>query len=316
MRILVAEDDAAQLCVLEELLVAWGYDVLKARDGGEAWQILTLEDAPTLAIVDWQMPDVYGPEICRRYRELFSSRPAYFILITGKGSQEDLIAGLDAGADDYVTKPFVLEDLRARVQVGVRTIELQERLAGYAKELEQEIGERKRAEEAVRRAHAGLETLVRERTAELAVTNRQLQEEIAERKSAEYAVRESEARLHAMLQSANDAIISVDSKASIVSWNKGAQEMFGYEAEEALGKSVTMLIPDQGRDSYLDGMRRMRRSGQYDAIGKPLEIQGLKKDGSIFPVENTVSKWRVGDDRYFDQYHSRQHRAQALGGPG
>lgn len=124
MRILIAEDDPVSCRVLEAMLVKWGYDTVTARNGIEAWQILQSKDAPRLVILDWMMPGMNGPEICQNARELPDSQVTYIILLTARDRREDIIAGLQAGADDYVTKPFDREELRARLQVGARILEL------------------------------------------------------------------------------------------------------------------------------------------------------------------------------------------------
>ena len=136
MRILIAEDDLVSRRVLECSLVKWGYDVLAFSDGVEACQALQREEAPKLAILDWMMPKMDGVQICRELRQDPHLQSIYIILLTAKGRSEDVVAGLQAGADDYITKPFCPEELRARVQVGLRIVELQGKLCGRAKELE------------------------------------------------------------------------------------------------------------------------------------------------------------------------------------
>ena len=120
MRILIADDDAILRRVLEAALVKWGYDVVVTCDGTQAWQALQREDAPQLAILDWMMPGMDGIELCRKIREAPNLKPTYVIILTAKGSREDIVAGLEAGADDYITKSFDHEELRARVSVGAR----------------------------------------------------------------------------------------------------------------------------------------------------------------------------------------------------
>ena len=136
MRILIAEDDAVSRRTLEVYLTRWRYEVVIATDGAEAWRVLEGTDAPKLSILDWMMPGMDGIEICRRVRELPRVTPSYLMLLTARGAHEDIIRGLDAGADDYVTKPFDHDELRARVRVGVRVAELQTNLADRVSELE------------------------------------------------------------------------------------------------------------------------------------------------------------------------------------
>jgi phosphoserine phosphatase RsbU/P len=129
MRVLIAEDDRISRRFLEHSLAAWNYDVLATADGDEAWSALEAPDAPRLAILDWIMPGLEGTEICTRLRQRTEPIPTYIIILTSRSTKEDIVAGLRAGADDYLTKPFDAEELRARVQVGVRLLELQQRLA-------------------------------------------------------------------------------------------------------------------------------------------------------------------------------------------
>jgi phosphoserine phosphatase RsbU/P len=136
VRVLIADDDRTSRRVLEARLREWGHAVVAAGDGNEAWQVLQAADAPALAILDWQMPGMDGTEVCRHVRARTTGRPTYIILLTSLGRKEDIVHGLEAGADDYVTKPFDPAELRARVQVGTRVLELQSELAARVQELE------------------------------------------------------------------------------------------------------------------------------------------------------------------------------------
>lgn len=129
MEILIAEDDAVSRRLLEICLLRWGYEVVTAKDGIEALEILSRENRPPLAILDWMMPGLDGVEVCRRVRQSQALLPSHIILLTARNGKADIVHGLDAGADDYISKPFDREELRARVQVGVRLVELQWKLA-------------------------------------------------------------------------------------------------------------------------------------------------------------------------------------------
>jgi DNA-binding response OmpR family regulator len=141
MRILVAEDDTVSRQRLGALLARWGHEVTMTGTGNEAWQSLQAVDAPSLALLDWEMPGVPGPEVCRRAREAAPRAALYLILLTGRTSREDTIAGLESGADDYLTKPFDPAELRARIGVGIRVLELQQELARRVVELERAVAE-------------------------------------------------------------------------------------------------------------------------------------------------------------------------------
>ncbi len=136
MRALIADDDRATTAILATTLERWNIEVAVAYDGNAAWDLLGAGDGPSLAILDWMMPGLEGLELCRRIRQEPSLAHMYVILLTGRDSRTDLVAGLDAGADDYVVKPFDIEELRARVNVGVRVLTLQERLAERVTELQ------------------------------------------------------------------------------------------------------------------------------------------------------------------------------------
>ena len=128
MRILIAEDDPISLVLLQALLNQWGYEVIVTHDGNEAWQVLQADMAPRLAILDWEMPGMDGPALCHQVRERRGSPYTYIILLTARTKREDLIAGMEAGADDYVTKPFDAHELRVRLRAGRRILDLQDAL--------------------------------------------------------------------------------------------------------------------------------------------------------------------------------------------
>lgn len=136
MKILIADDDPAARLILEERLTNWGYNVIAFSEGSSAFTALRADDSPRLAILDWVMPGMDGVEICRQVRKLTTAVPHYLILLATKNSKEEIVQGLQAGADDYITKPFDRDDLHARVQVGTRTVELQRGLARRVTELE------------------------------------------------------------------------------------------------------------------------------------------------------------------------------------
>jgi phosphoserine phosphatase RsbU/P len=139
MKILVAEDQVVSRHILVGNLCKWGYEVTAVEDGTQAWEALQAEDAPQVAVLDWLMPGMDGIEICRQIRQRPQPRPTYLILLTARRGQEDKIHGLQAGADDYITKHFDHEELRARVQVGFRVLELQVALAERVRELEEAL---------------------------------------------------------------------------------------------------------------------------------------------------------------------------------
>jgi len=136
MRALIADDDRTTTTILSRALARWNLDVTVAHDGAAAWEALTVDDPPSLAILDWMMPSIDGIEICRRIRQDPARAHMYLMLLTSRDTRADVVVGLDSGADDYLVKPFDTEELRARVHVGIRVATLQERLAERVVELQ------------------------------------------------------------------------------------------------------------------------------------------------------------------------------------
>ena len=146
MKILVAEDDRVTRRILEASLAGWDYEVASCGDGAEAWEVLQGSDSPELVLLDWMMPVMDGPQVCRRVRESADLSSVYIILLTAKGRPEDIIEGLQAGADDYVSKPFDGEELRVRVGVGERVVNMQSdrvrrETESYVRRLEHTVAE-------------------------------------------------------------------------------------------------------------------------------------------------------------------------------
>ena len=127
MRILVAEDESVSRRLLERLLESWGHEVVGCIDGEQAWEILGQPGAPRLVIMDWMMPGLSGIEVCQRIRSREQGDQFYILLLTARGETSDLVDGLKAGANDYVTKPYNPAELEARIYVGVRWMTLQAR---------------------------------------------------------------------------------------------------------------------------------------------------------------------------------------------
>ena len=138
-RVLIAEDDAVSRCLIETFLTGWGFEVHATADGNATLEILEREDAPQLVMLDWMMPGLSGVQICRRLRARARLIPSYVILLTSRGSPEDIVEGLEAGADDYICKPFNSEELRARIRNGARLLDLQSKLQDRVLELEEAL---------------------------------------------------------------------------------------------------------------------------------------------------------------------------------
>jgi two-component system NtrC family sensor kinase len=134
MRILMAEDETVSRRLLQSYLQKWGHEVVVANDGAEAWRLFEQSHFP-LVISDWMMPELDGVDLIRRIRATERSGHVYVILLTGRSQKEDVVEGMEAGADDFVTKPFDRDELRVRLQVGERVCELERRLAEQTREL-------------------------------------------------------------------------------------------------------------------------------------------------------------------------------------
>jgi phosphoserine phosphatase RsbU/P len=135
-RILVADDDPVSQRLVVLTLEKWGYEVIAVNNGSDAWRCLQGDERPSIAILDWMMPGMTGLEICQRAQQGVETASVYLILLTARGDRADLVRGLEAGANDFVIKPYDRDELRARVQVGMRVAELRASLAQRVKELE------------------------------------------------------------------------------------------------------------------------------------------------------------------------------------
>ncbi|MBI5531687.1 MAG: diguanylate cyclase [Deltaproteobacteria bacterium] len=135
MRVLIADDEPLSSLILEHALVEWGYEVISARDGDEAWSVLQGSEPPRMAVLDWMMPGRDGLNIIRGLRDPPRDPYTYLLLLTARSHHEDLIQAMEAGADDFLAKPFDPEELRVRLRAGRRIVELQEQLVAAREEL-------------------------------------------------------------------------------------------------------------------------------------------------------------------------------------
>jgi diguanylate cyclase (GGDEF)-like protein/PAS domain S-box-containing protein len=233
MRILIAEDEAISRRMLESTLTKWGYEVVMVADGTQAWSVLQNEDAPALAILDVMMPGIDGIEVCRKLRQLPQHVPVYVILLTAKSAKENVIAGLEAGADDYIAKPFHRDELRARIEVGTRVLKLQRSLADHVVELNAALAERERAEK---------------------------------------SLRESERRYRHLVESSQGLICTHDLDGLLLSVNPAAARILNYDPTEMVGRSLRDFIaPPQGHlfDVYLKRIKQQPTdSGLMKVIGR------------------------------------------------
>src|SRR5262249_8558139 len=136
VRVLIAEDDAVSNDMLSFLLRQWGYQTVSTRDGAEAWEALQQNNPPPLAILDWLMPQLDGIELCRRARAHPDRKRLYLNMLTSMTRPDEIVAGLQSGADDYVIKPFKAPELHARIDAGARMVALQAELGQRVSELQ------------------------------------------------------------------------------------------------------------------------------------------------------------------------------------
>ena len=136
MRAVVADDDRGTATIVMNLLRQSNLDVAVAHDGNAAWELLTTAPAPALAIIDWMMPGIDGLELCRRIKREPALAKTHVILLTAKNDQQDVVAAIQSGADDYIVKPFKFEELRTRVHAGIRLAALQERVVTSVADLQ------------------------------------------------------------------------------------------------------------------------------------------------------------------------------------
>lgn len=128
MKILIADDEAVSRRMLQGMLEKWGYEVIAVSDGDQAWEKLKMPEAPRIALLDWMMPGQNGVEICRALRKQRPEPYTYILLLTAKDAKESVVEGLESGADDYLTKPFNPQELKARIRVGLRLLDLEDNL--------------------------------------------------------------------------------------------------------------------------------------------------------------------------------------------
>jgi phosphoserine phosphatase RsbU/P len=139
MKILLAEDDDVSARLMTMRLTQWGYEVICVSDGIQACEALREKTAPQLALIDWMMPEMDGVEVCRQVRASLVDSPLYLILLTARGAQEDIVRGMEGGADDYIVKPFHPQELKVRLGAGTRMIQLQNTLKERVTELQEAL---------------------------------------------------------------------------------------------------------------------------------------------------------------------------------
>lgn len=137
MKVLLAEDEPVTRRLLQAQMTRFGFEVVPVNDGLEAWTVLQGPDAPSLVVLDWNMPGLDGPDVCRKIRESVRVGYTYMLLVTARNAKSDVVQGLSAGADDFISKPVDPDELHARLRTGERIVRLEQRLASQVKELQE-----------------------------------------------------------------------------------------------------------------------------------------------------------------------------------
>jgi signal transduction histidine kinase len=230
VKILIADDSVVSHAILQSALSKWGYEVVGVTNGTEALAALQSDDAPPLAILDVQMPGMDGTEVCQALRKTPRPTPTYIILLTANADKAAAVAGLEAGADDYVTKPFDHGELRARVQVGVRMVELQGSLAKHIRVLQDAFVQLER------------------NSTTLTQLNGKMLKEISDRTRAEEELRLQKILLESQSQASLDGVLVISAEGKIISLNHHFIEIWGI-ADEVLatrsGAAALQAIADK-----------------------------------------------------------------------
>jgi len=313
--ILVVDETATSLKLLTDLLVAEGYDA-RAADSGERALAAVAARAPELILLDLHRPGLDGMEVFRRLKTRPESRDIPVVFVSSSGDIADRVESLRAGAVDYLSKPINRDELLARVKSQLELRRLQRQSAQQAddlrranEQLERELAERQafaatvvslnQQAEASRLSALELMDEAVEAKIQLESAIQELRREIAERGQADAALRESEAHYRAVMESANDAIISSDGAGIIRDWNSAAERLFGYSESEATGRPVAMLVPEHLRDRHLQGIQQRRNGPSSSLLGLRMELEGRRKDGREFPIELSISEWSTPAGRHF-----------------
>lgn len=139
MKILIAEDEYTTRLMVQVCLENWGYSIESVEDGKKAWDIINQINPPQIAVLDWEMPGISGIDLCRKIKSLDRSSPIHVILLTARDSKNDISQGFEAGADDYITKPFNDDELGARIRVAERIVTIQSSLNSSLEELREAL---------------------------------------------------------------------------------------------------------------------------------------------------------------------------------
>lgn len=243
MKVLIADDDRISRLKLQTMLTSWGYEVTPVQSGIEALEVLSLDNSPRLAVLDWMMPGMHGIDVVREIRKKPRSVPPYLILLTSLDSTDDIVRGLDAGADDYIKKPFKPQEFRARLQAGSRIVELQTALDQRITQAEQAL---------------------------------------LARKQAEAALQKSEERSRLLFATIPHPIWVYDPETlDFIEVNEAAMTLYGYNREEFLAMKLTELRPPEEVERFIADVRSPRPQKQFSGQWKHVTKDGRNLDVEI-----------------------------------
>jgi PAS domain S-box-containing protein len=286
--VLVVDDDLIMRVLMRESLEQAGFVVEEAKDGSRALELFA-RVRPDVVLLDVIMPGMDGFDTCAALRQLPGGKRTPVLMTTGLDDVESIDRAYQVGATDFIMKPINWLILSHRVRYMLRASQAIEDL--YA------------SQEALRRAHADMETQVEERTAELSKANELLRQEIAQHQQAQEALRESEERSRLIIDTALDAVITVDADGVIIDWNAQAEAIFGWPRHEAIGRRLAeTLIPAQYREAHSKGMRHFLATGKGSMFNKRIEITALHRDGHEFLVEVAISPLRMRETFTFSAF--------------
>jgi PAS domain S-box-containing protein len=295
-RILVVDDDPQLLATVRKFLQPWGLHLTTLSRPAQFWETLEAV-APDLLILDIKMPDVNGIELCQIVRNDARWGSLPIIVLTAYTDHETINQVFAAGADDFISKPIVGPELITRITNRLERINL---LKNMALLQQHEVIKREQAEIALRKVKDELEMRVAERTAELVSVNDRLSSELSERKQIEEALRISQMRFAGILDIADDAVISVDGKQTITLFNQGAEKIFGYTAEEAIGQPLDLLLPSRFATPHRQHVVDFAGSeSEARRMGERREIFGRRKNEEEFPAEASISKLKLKEETIF-----------------
>ena len=308
--IVIAEDSYTQAVRLKLILEEANYEVLTGKNGSESLAIIK-ERRPSLVISDILMPLMDGFELCKSIKTDDELKSIPVVLLTTLSELVSILHALESGADYYLTKPYTKEYLLSRVEailnIGkddsvenkklakITSADNSANIASNSKQVvsllmsiyENALEQNRvlsKTQEQLEELNGHLNQKVYERT-------QALQQEIEFRKTAEEDIRKSELKFRSIIESAVDAIIIGDAEGKVLLWNKGAELMFGYNAEEIVGRSIAAIVPAIYKDAHESGHNHFINTMVPSLMGHTSEMDGLKKNKTVFPLSISLSYW-------------------------